>query len=97
MPNPEIHKMLVTDLSNLVPEVRQMLSDNTMEEILPYQKIEPTYGYHIGYFIPITEEINFDTLPVCMRNLLRYAMKHDCTWIMLDRDAAPIDELPQYP
>lgn len=55
-----------------------------------------------GYFIYIDETVKEqalngdDTLPEDLRACIKFATEKECEWLCLDRDAEPIDELPEY-
>lgn len=49
-----------------------------------------------GMFIPIYPEMFEKVIPEHLILLIGYAVGKDCSWIMIDKDAKVIDDLPTY-
>lgn len=94
MSTPHIHRMLDVSSAHISTDTWNMLdaewqSCNTpLEGITVYQK--DCYGY-IVYLV--SDEIDLSVIPSDLACAIRYAQKHDCDVICIDRDAEIYDNL----
>jgi hypothetical protein len=87
-----IEKMLVLSTAHITEKTKDWL-EQLPEAFIVYPKEE------YGFFIPLWEGILKEKkgeIPNELHNIMVYAKKKDCDWIMLDRDAFIIDDLPLY-
>ena len=85
----EISKMLVLSMSHL--------TEATYNSWLP-EWDGPAYEKRdYGWFVPLFDDIEntLDGAPDLLA-CVKFAETQDCTWIMFDRDAYMIDQLPTY-
>lgn len=71
--------------------------DESLAGILPITIYEKSiYGWFI--LVPqIKEDADrLSQIPNDLRGIIEYALKQDCTWVMLDCDADTIPELPTF-
>jgi hypothetical protein len=47
-----------------------------------------------GWFVYVPEAAGEDDLPEDLAACFAFAILKGCCWVMFDRDAAPVDELP---
>lgn len=87
---PTIHPMLDVSTAHFRVETLNWLSE-VPNDFIVFPKEE------YGYFIPIIEETLTDEvdIPDDLRAVIKFAQGQGCTWIMIDRDALFIDELPE--
>ncbi len=84
----EIRRSLVLSSGHLTPEVATALAVGTF-------KMNETLEY--GWSAYVGEDITDEDLDVtCINAAFALARKHDCTWIVWDRDGPTIAELPSY-
>lgn len=43
-----------------------------------------------------TDHQEFHMLPACLAQLMWHARRHECSWLLLDRDAGPIANFPTF-
>ena len=90
--------MLVLSTSHITAETDESfrLCTDDVPAIF-YPKLSPHDDEPLGWIIPIETEIEWSHIVnddlVAIRKL---AEREGCTWIMLDRDANVIEELPIY-
>jgi hypothetical protein len=91
--------MLALNTNHISEKTRDFLDENgratesewRMPEIVVYSKSE------YGWFIPMVssvDEPNADHLPHDLLAIFMFMQKHGYTWLMLDCDVEPIEELP---
>jgi hypothetical protein len=96
----EIRRSLVLSMAHITPEMDASLeafaNDDQTIDHLDLSQVEQlsfdavTYGYQI--FVP-EEALEVDVAPM-FAPMFALARKHNCTWIVLDRDADVCDDLP---
>lgn len=87
----EITKMLTLSTAHIPEDVAKSLetepeTDNFGLSVYPFD-----YGFwiHVPHEIPVS-------LPPSLAACLRLAKENGCTWLQLDQDAEPLDDLPVY-
>lgn len=90
----EIHRMLAVSTAHIRPETARFLDEDD-SPVIAYRKAD------VGWFVALTltpeerqileSKGHFDLL-----QLFDYARGQGCSWIMLDRDVPPLDNLPTY-
>ncbi|MGG3471642.1 hypothetical protein ABES02_29765 [Neobacillus pocheonensis] len=97
-----IVQMLTISTGHISEETNKLLLDHgpddplAMLPIVFYQKS----GY--GFFIVVPDDpedpdmYNMEGVPDDLRAVLVYARENLCSWVMLDRDADFIEDLPSY-
>lgn len=86
--------MILKYLDASTSHLRERTFNKVYEDTIPY-----SYHYDEGVFISVPEDNDaelFIQLPRDLRNLLKYAWKHDIKLIRLDRDAEVVEGLPIY-
>jgi hypothetical protein len=75
-----------------------LIESETEEYWYPYEKNEN--GESVGWIISVTynyyDEDLYKVVPSTIRDILKYAIEKGASWINLDRDAVPVDDLPAY-
>ncbi|MCC2248928.1 hypothetical protein JUJ52_03015 [Virgibacillus sp. AGTR] len=91
----ETPRMLVLSTAHLTNDDRKWLNEQTVHNN-PRLVVYPKSEY--GWFIPIIEDSDFlkEDVPENIVKLLQFTRVTRCTWLMLDRDADIINELPIY-
>lgn len=104
----EITKMLILSTAHISKSTAGRM---TIEGAGTLQKAEETnIGVVVynkgeyGWLIPIVadelqegEKFNHESeTPEDLAAVLRFAIEHDCTWVMFDRDAEVVESLPKY-
>ncbi|MCY7947942.1 hypothetical protein P8891_05745 [Bacillus atrophaeus] len=77
-------KMMEISTSNLKEETRNWLDeqvDKRNSELITYSK--ESYGY----FIPLFDEMELDSVPNDLRKIIDYAISNSFEWVMFDCDA----------
>jgi hypothetical protein len=87
----QMEKMMVLSTAHVTHETRVRLDNENFDGLVAYDKAE------FGWWIAIVEdELDPTQLPDDLRQVLIYAKKFGCAWVMLDCDADTIDDLPTY-
>lgn len=87
-PNPTIHRMLDLSTAHLPPEARAEL--NNYEGVTARE-------YEYGWLLYVPPRLGSGAdYPDFINDIWRYATKHDCRYVLLDRDAEEITDLPTY-
>ena len=91
----EIVKTLVLTTAHVTEETAQWL-DSDPDQLVVYNKESGEDQY--GWFIPVymAQEVLEEAIPEELKEIIQFADAHKCTWIMFDRDADEIDELPVF-
>lgn len=84
---PTTHKMLELSTSHVTRETAWVLDTGK------WCYVKGDYGWFVHVPDPSDES---EAMPDDLRWILAYAREVGCHWIMFDRDADPIDELPSY-
>lgn len=89
-----IEPMISLNTAHITYEADQLLREGlSMGDLIHYPKAE--YGYFICVLDP--DGNNKETsLPCCLQDILGYARSKGGQWLMLDRDAEVVSELPVY-
>lgn len=90
---------------------RMFIEGSMDEEARYFQKVAGnglsvilyTKGEH-GWLVPInTDDIhegeqfnNEDETPKDLATVIRFALEHDCSWVMFDKDAEFVESLPKF-
>lgn len=77
-------KMMELSTSNLKGETRNWLDEQLSKrnsELIIYPK------ENFGYFIPLFDEMELDSVPNDLRKIIDYAISNNFEWIMFDCDA----------
>ncbi|MGV2886016.1 DUF5983 family protein [Paenibacillus taichungensis] len=94
-----IHKMLDVSTVHLTAATLKWLGEHAESEepngFIVYAKSK------YGYFIPIIEDDDDslpedNNIPEDLTKVIEFAQSQDCTWIMIERDAIAIDQLPVF-
>lgn len=95
----ETHKMLVLSTAHLTEKTAKAIEE-AAEELPPFCTIDwaPSFMRAEGWIWYVGEENPVVTRPFPdeFAALFSLAMENGCTWLMLDRDADPADNLPTY-
>lgn len=95
----EIHKMLTLSTGHVRKSTAQLFELNTDDVPIFFEK-KPwgeRDGDGYGWFIPIIKDEPFPhTCPDELVKVREFAEAQGCTWIMFDRDADTIDDLPTW-
>ncbi len=86
----EITKMLTLSTAHLKDETVELLDSNSTDVPPHYNKAD--YGWFV--YVPEYLKEYSSVAPADLMACLRLAQKKNCTWVMFDRDADPIRELP---
>lgn len=103
----EIHKMLALSTSHLsertcneylLAATRDLLNGASADSlivpsVIAYEKRD------YGWFVWVPEnpaDSEGEDIPLELRSAIHVARVHGCGWVMFDRDAPVIDELPHY-
>ena len=102
----EIYHMLTLSTAHLSGETVNTLDAvinglSTSPMPVCYPKKDFCIHEDYGYFMHIADENDIDEeeeekYPTDIKDVLAYARKHHCQWIMFDCDAEPVHELPTY-
>ena len=102
----EIYRMLTLSTSHLTSETVNTLDAvinglSTSPMPVCYPKMDLYINEAYGYFMHIADEDDIDDeaeekYPKDIKDVLAYARKHHCQWVMFDCDAEPVHELPTY-
>ncbi|MCY8228829.1 hypothetical protein MOC30_14660 [Bacillus spizizenii] len=77
-------KMMELSTSNLKEETRNWLDEQANKrniDLITYPK------ENYGYFIPLFDEMELDSIPNDLRKIIDYAISNNFEWIMFDCDA----------
>ncbi|MFB8378102.1 DUF5983 family protein [Paenibacillus taichungensis] len=92
--NPTFEPMISLSTAHITPEADRLLQEGLkMEQLIHYPKAE------YGYFICVLDkdaEMDETCLPSCLQDILAYARSKGGQWVMLDRDADTVPDLPVY-
>lgn len=94
-----ITKTLELSTAHISQETNSLLLESQTTDchfpLIVYNK--PDYGYWIVVPSEASDwEYAQDHIPKELMGILQYAKERDCSWVMLDRDAYEIEELPTY-
>lgn len=103
---PNIEKTLAVSTGNVLESDCELLKEHSNQERLTTSVIAYEKGEY-GYWIYVPQDDNEDMLQfiVSARKdgfsdpfivLMEHARKHECQWVMLDRDADVDPELQEY-
>jgi hypothetical protein len=92
--NLEIDKMLTLSTSHLTEKTVTWYLETNNSELVVFPKKD--YGYFIFIGSDYVEELYKD-IPNDLVEVIKFALKKDCAWLCLDRDAEQIEELDVYP
>lgn len=53
-------------------------------------------NYEYGFYIPVVNDIDINTMPEDLRTIIQYAKSKNCSLICIDRDADIELDLPTY-
>ncbi len=93
MENMETHKMFALSTGHVSKDTAEMLDlDDDRLGVVVYPKGD------YGWFIPITEYLEESEREISpdIAKVVDYALARGFTWLMFDRDANVIDDLPLY-
>jgi transcriptional regulator with XRE-family HTH domain len=96
----EIANMMVLTTGHVMQETAKWLDSKDKNPIIVYPKGE--YGWIIPLFDDLfimlkeLDEQGGLEVPNDLLNVLHFAYKHGCTWVMFDCDADAVDGLPSY-
>lgn len=90
------HQMLDLSLGHLSPETLRYLDEQDNGDVIPSVILfgKDTYGYFVPIIEDELEELEERGYPEDLINVIRFAAKQGCSWIMLDVDGAIVEELP---
>jgi len=90
----QIEKMLVISTAHVTKETATALDRRgaTMGGLLSYPHGEYGWMFYIAY----VEKVDEDIVPDELMAAARYAQGLGCTWLLLDRDAGAIADLPTW-
>ncbi|WP_019240672.1 MULTISPECIES: DUF5983 family protein [Bacillus] len=78
-------------LNNQIP-----LSDKGEKDVSVYKKAQD------GWFIPVDDKVfserikSSTSIPLEFCDVYQYALKNNCSWILIDRNEDIIEDLPKY-
>ncbi|GGG18510.1 DUF5983 family protein [Paenibacillus abyssi] len=91
-----IVKTLVLSTGHISKETKEWI-DKSDEEPVPLTIYEKSiYGWMILVPQDDRDAELLKDVPESLQAVIEYAVRHDCSWVMLDCDANCIPELPQY-
>lgn len=96
--------MITLSTAHIEPEVLEMLERDAVGEsvsniedvVSAFRKI--VSGHSIGYFVVLTQSTPVfpSNFPPSLKDCIMFASTYDARWIMFDRDAEAIPQLPVY-
>lgn len=89
-----ISNILECSTAHIKEETKKQFDEEQYFGLIVYEKKIDNESY--GWFIPLTDNWREKSLPDEVTALFDYAEKHGCQWVMLDRDADIIFDLPFY-
>ena len=91
----EIYKIICLSTAHIPPETSKSIDENLSRGVWSSTISAFDYGWFVT--VPKEEKDCWSTkYPYGMQNVLRYANKHDCSYILLDRDGPVEDDLAIY-
>lgn len=91
---PRIEQMMILSTAHLSETTARHVDDSLRGDgPIPISGAAREYGFLI--FADQDATKNRD-VPGDLRTALLYALKHDCEWVLFDRDEDPVDALPLY-
>ncbi|MED3554117.1 hypothetical protein [Cytobacillus praedii] len=94
--NSVVTKMLEISNAHISEETSNWLDNEINNEnsvLVVYQKLQ--YGWFISLPEDLVDgEVDYITVPEDLIRIIEFAKSENCTWVMLDRDAMTILELP---
>lgn len=92
----ETQHMLVLSTAHISQKTADALTANDeTDQIVYYPKIAKTQDTTeiLGWFIPVPPDSITD-YPADLQAIMQFAKRLNCTWVMLDRDANAVSNLP---
>ncbi|MEK3955921.1 MULTISPECIES: DUF5983 family protein [unclassified Psychrobacillus] len=90
----EISSMLTISTAHISEETAKLIESNAIQGLIHYQKNE--YGWFIYTGVEEDEVELKEDLPEDLKSVMDVAIRHNCIWLCLDRDAELAKDLPIY-
>lgn len=92
-----IEKMLVLSTAHLAPEVARDIDNPSSIEAQEWREALIVYPHgEYGWLIYIPDHGIDADLPPSLEACIALARAHSCSWLLLDRDAAEVSNIPTY-